>query len=127
MTQVVAHQAKFEAANINVVIVSFSTLYWSQVWLKETQSPFPFLMDPGKHAYRAYQLESSVIRSWSPSTLWYYAKAKLNGRETMEKRGDPHQLGGDFLVTPQGKIKMSHPSASPTDRPSLDELIAAIH
>ncbi len=126
MTQVVAHHADFEAANTNVVTVSFGTEYWTNVWLKETQSPFPFLMDTEKHSYQAYDLESSTLRSWSPATVWYYAKAKLQGREIPAQRGDAHQLGGDFIIDPQGIIRFSHPSADPVDRPRIDELLTAL-
>lgn len=127
MTQVVAHHADFEAANANVVTISFGTAYWINVWLKETQSPFPFLMDTKKTSYQAYNLESSTLRSWSPATVWYYAKAKLQGRKILEQRGDDaHQLGGDFIIDSQGIIRLSHPSANPTDRPSIDELLTAL-
>ena len=126
MTQVVAHHADFEAANTNVVTVSFGTAYWTNVWLKETQSPYPFLMDAEKISYQAYNLESSTLRSWSPATVWYYAKAKLQGREILAQRGNAHQLGGDFIIDLQGIIRLSHPSTDPTDRPSIDQLLTAL-
>ena len=126
MAQVVAHHAEFEAANTNVVTISFGTGYWTDVWLKETQSPFPFLMDAEKKSYQAYDLESSTLRSWSPATVLYYAKAKLQGREIPAQRGDAHQLGGDFIIDPQGIIRLSHPIANPTDRASVDELLTAL-
>ena len=126
MTQVVAHHADFEAANANVVTISFGTEYWTNVWLKETKSPFPFLMDAEKISYQAYDLESSTLRSWSPMTVLYYAKAKLQGRDILAQRGDAHQLGGDFIIDPQGGIRLSHPSANPTDRPSIDQLLTAL-
>lgn len=126
MTQVVSHQAEFEAANVNVVTISFGTEYWTKVWLQETKSPFPFLIDSEKVSYRAYDLESSTMRSWSPATVWYYAKAKLQRREIPAQRGDAHQLGGDFIIDPQGIVRLSHPSADPTDRPNMDELFSLL-
>ena len=126
MTQVVAHQADFEARNSNIVTVSFGTQYWTDVWLKETKSPYPFLRDEEKLSYQAYKLESSTLRSWSPATVWYYAKAKLQGRDIPAQRGDAHQLGGDFIIDAQGIVRLSHPSSDPTDRPSLDELLTML-
>ena len=126
MTQVVAHHADFKTANSNIVTISFSTGYWTEVWLKETESPFPFLLDKKKASYQAYNLKSSTLRSWSPSTIWYYAKAKLQGREIPAQRSDPHQLGGDFIIDPQGIIRLSHPIANPTDRASINELLTAL-
>lgn len=126
MAQVVSQREQIEAAHANVVTVSFGTPYWAQVWLQETGSPFPFLLDPERKAYRAYGLESSVWRSWSPANLWYYAKAVLQGRETFSNRGNPHQLGGDFIIDAQGKVRLAHPSRDPTDRPSPAALLAAL-
>jgi peroxiredoxin len=127
VAQVVAHQAEIEATNTNIVTVSFGTAYWANAWLQETQSPFPFLVDPERVAYHAYGLESSLWRSWSPATLRYYATAKAQKRETFEKRGDPHQLGGDFIIDAQGIIHMAHPSREPVDRPSVADILAILH
>ena len=123
MVQVAAHQQEFEALNTNVVTVSFGMDYWAKMWLQETQSPFPFLIDPGRDAYHAFGLQSSIVRSWMPQNLWFYAKATLQGREKFGKRGDPHQLGGDFIVDGQGIVRLAHPSKEPTDRPDVERLL----
>jgi hypothetical protein len=127
VAQVVSRQSEFEAVATNVVTVSFGTPYWSQVWLSETQSPFSFLIDPAREAYDAYGLGSSVFSSWSPANLWYYTKAKLNGRETFGKRGDPNQLGGDFVIDQYGIVQLAHPSRDPTDRPALNNLLELLN
>lgn len=126
MAQVVTHQADFQAAKANVVTVSFATPYWAQAWLAETQSPFPFLLDPGREAYRAYGLQASFWRSYSLPNLWYYAKALMRGRKTFGKRGDTHQLGGDFVIDRQGIIRLARPSREPTDRPGIPELLQTL-
>jgi len=58
--------------------------------------------------------------------LWYYGKAVLKGRETFGKRGDPHQLGGDFVIDQGGIIRLAHPSREPTDRPAIGELLSLL-
>lgn len=126
MAQVVAHHTQIQAAETQVVTVSFGTPYWAQVWLQETRSPFPFLVDSERTAYQAYGLASSRLRSWSPANVWYYTTAMLQGRATLGKRGDPHQLGGDFIIDRQGIIRLAHPSRDPTDRPALDEIVRAL-
>jgi peroxiredoxin len=126
VAQVVAHREQFQAANVQIATISFGSEYWSKVWLQETQSPFPFLVDQEQKAYRAYGLERSALRAWSPRNLLYYAKAKLQGRETLGNRGDTHQLGGDFVVGENGRIQLAHPSRDPVDRPSMAELLQAI-
>lgn len=126
MAQVAAHHAQFQAAGAQIATVSFGTDYWSQVWLQETQSPFPFLVDQELAAYRAYGLESSALRSWGAQNMFYYARAKLQGRETFGSRGDTHQLGGDFVVAANGRIQLAHPSRDPTDRPTIDQLLQTV-
>lgn len=126
MSQVLAHVTKLQAARIRVVTVSFDALFWSQVWLKETQSSFPFLRDTGRVAYQAYGLQASRWRSWSPANVWYYAKARWQGRKSLGKRGDPHQLGGDFLIDPQGVIVSARPSRHPADRVTVDQFLTLI-
>ncbi|VAW34511.1 hypothetical protein MNBD_CHLOROFLEXI01-5151 [hydrothermal vent metagenome] len=127
MAQVVAHQGKFQAANAQIVTVSFGTEYWAKLWLQEMQSPFPFLLDQEKGVYGAFGLESSILRSWSLSNLLYYAKATLQGRKIVTNRGNVHQLGGDFVLDGNGRIRLAHPSHTPTDRPSVDALLQALN
>ncbi|MBP6472812.1 MAG: redoxin domain-containing protein [Chloroflexi bacterium] len=122
-----SHHAEIQAARANVVTVSFGTPYWAQMWLQETQSPFPFLVDAQRAAYHAYGLESSIFSSWSPANLLYYTKAVLQKRETFGKRGDPHQLGGDFIIDPRGIIRLAHPSRDPTDRPAMQQILSALN
>lgn len=126
MAQVVSHQAEIHAARANVVTVSFGTPYWAQMWLQETQSPFPFLVDAERAAYHAYGLQSSIFSSWSPANLLYYTKAVLQKRETFGKRGDPHQLGGDFIIDPHGIIRLAHPSRDPTNRPAIPQILSTL-
>lgn len=126
MAQVVAHQDELQAAYTDVVTVSFAVPYWCQVWLQETQSPFPFLLDSERTAYGAYGLESSFWRSWSPANLWYYAKAMWRGQQTLGKRGDTQQLGGDFVVDRHGIVRLAHPSRDPTDRPTMTKILTTL-
>lgn len=126
MVQVVTHQEEIQALNTDVITVSFGTIYWAQIWLQETQSPFPFLVDQERTAYHAYGLQASVFRSWSIKNLWYYIKAVREGRELLGKRGNPHQLGGDFIIDHQGIVCLAHPSSEPTDRVGLDKILTLL-
>ena len=126
MAQVVSRQSEFAARQIQVVTISFGTLYWASVWLKETHSPFPLLLDPDLAAYQAYDLQRSVLHSWGWNNLRYYAKAVLRGQKFSVNRGDMNQLGGDFLVDTNGILRLIHPSADPTDRPALSALLSTL-
>ena len=126
MAQLRPYYDQLKALNTDVVVVSFETGYWLQVWLAETESPFQLLLDPERMAYRAFGLEQSLIHSWGLKNLWYYAWARLKGRHTHHTGGDTTQLGGDFIVDTTGIIRLAYRSHDPTDRPAVDSLLAAI-
>lgn len=126
MAQVVSRQSEFAARQIQVVTISFGAPYWADVWLAETQSPFPLLLDPDLAAYRVYDLQRSVLHSWGWNNLRYYAKAALRGQKFSVNRGGVNQLGGDFLVDANGILRLVHPSHDPTDRPAVSSLLAAL-
>ncbi len=126
MAQVAARHAEFEALNTNIVAISFGIVYWARVWMEETQSPFPVLLDPELISYRAYGLGQSFWSAWGPKNLLYYARALLRGEKLKEKRGDTHQLGGNFIVDATGTVRMAYPSRDPTDRPSIDAMLSVL-
>ncbi len=126
MAQLCQHQEELEQLNTRVLVISFSDEYWARGWLEETQSPFPLLLDPERSVYRAYGLERSVLRSWSPKVLWYYLRKKLAGEQLHDIQGDPHQLGGDFIVGANGIIRLIYLSRDPTDRPSVEMLLETL-
>ena len=106
--------------------ISFGTPYWARIWLEETNSPFPLLLDPERAAYRAYGLEVSLLRSWGWQTISYYAHSLWNGRQWRGIRGDSGQLGGDFIVDSREFVGLACPSRNPTDRPPVEELLSAL-
>ena len=126
MAQVVPIYPQIQALNTEVLTISFGSVHWAQIWLRETRSPFPFLIDRDRSVYQKYGLRASIFSTWSPKNLFYYLRAVLQGRETFGRRGNPHQLGGDFIVDRDSIIRLAHPSQDPTDRPSIDALIGTL-
>jgi alkyl hydroperoxide reductase subunit AhpC len=126
VAQVVSCKQDFESLKTNVVTISFGTPYWARIWLEETRSPFPLLLDSERTAYQAYGLERSLLRSWGWQTMSYYARALWNGEEWRGIRGDSSQLGGDFIVDSKGFVRLAHPSRNPTDRPPVGELLSLL-
>lgn len=88
------------------------------------------LLDVDRKLYCAVGLGRSVAKVWNISTLIYYASQKAAGR-TLPKQfenveDDPHQMGGDFIIDRYGYMGLLHCSQTPTDRPSVDELIKTL-
>jgi hypothetical protein len=119
-------QEEFEQLNTRVVIISFGTLPALQTWMKETCVTFDVLLDPDRSVYRAYELEESRWRSWSPRTLWTYARLLISGRKWLPKEGDTSQMGGDFIIDSMGIVRLAYRSKEPADRPAVDKLLKII-
>ncbi|WP_395095221.1 AhpC/TSA family protein [Armatimonas sp.] len=82
------------------------------------------LLDPKRPAYTAFGLGSSVLAAWHPKMFLYYFRLLAKGRKLMPVRGNPYQLGGDFLIDQQGIVLFAHPSDDPADRPSISEILS---
>ncbi len=126
MTQLRSCYDQIKTLKTEIVVVSFETGHWLQLWQAEMEVPFPLLLDPDRQAYRAYGLERSVLRSWGPKNLWYYARARLKGRQIQTIGADTAQLGGDFIVDAAGIVRLAYRSQDPTDRPPVAKLLAAL-
>jgi peroxiredoxin len=120
------HLEELEQTNTQVLIITFGSRQGAQIWLKETCSPFRLLMDPDRKVYHAYGLERSFLRSWNLRTILTYVKLLASGRKWRGIQGDSAQLGGDFILDSQGKILLAYRSHDPTDRPSVQDLLAIL-
>lgn len=109
-----------------MVLISFASPELARHWQEATQFPFPLFLDPERRAYKAFGLGTSVLAAWHPRMFLYYFRLLAKGRKLMPVRGNPYQLGGDFLLDAHGEIRLAYPSADPADRPPLSELLAAV-
>ena len=124
MAQLCRSQDGLKQLKVEVLLISFGAPEVARVWLEEKCPSFQLLLDTERISYRAYGLERSWLRSWNLKTQWYYVRALLSGRKWRGIQGDSTQLGGDFIVSPGGKLLFAYRSYDPTDRPKVSELIA---
>lgn len=84
--------------------------------------------DPERAVYRAFGFErGSLARVWLDPRVWLrYARLLGRGRRPAAVQQDTLQLGGDAVIGSDGQLRWIYRSAGPEDRPSVDELIAAI-
>jgi len=120
------HNVQLEALRAQVMVISFGPMPGAQAWLKETGASFTLLLDPDRAAYRAYDLEHSLVRSWGPGVWLRYAQLLLAGRRWRGIQGDSGQLGGDIVVDSSGIIRFVHRSHDPTDRPAVRQLLTEL-
>ena len=134
MAQLCQHLPEFEVLNTRIVLISFGRPDQARVWLEETcwlapveiNAPFTLLLDPERRAYRAYELEYSLLRSWGLKVWRRYAQLLFKGRMWRGIQGDSGQLGGDIIVDSTGRIRLAFRSHDPTDRPDVQSLLAAL-
>lgn len=86
------------------------------------------LSDPDRRAYHAFGLgRGTLLRVWLDPRVWArYAQLVLRGRRPEPAHEDTLQLGGDALVSADGRIAWIYRSRGPEDRPSLARIQAAL-
>jgi len=95
--------------------------------MNEVCGTFTVLLDRDRLAYQAYGLERSRLRSWHPRVMWIYIKRWFQRGEFYDSHGDDtSQLGGDFIVDRNSILRLVHASHDPTDRPSVEKLLAVL-
>jgi peroxiredoxin len=123
VAQLCQHEDELEQLNVKALIISFGSVLLARTWLRETCAPFTLVLDPERKVYRSYGLKRSLLRSWSPRTLWFYLRRRLAGKKSHGIQGDPNQLGGDFIVDKDGIIRLAYRSRDPVDRPPVEQLL----
>jgi peroxiredoxin len=112
-----------------VLVVTQAPAALLKLVLREQALPFPLVGDPSRNAYRL--LGMGRTSWWSllrPSVVLRFFRLLFGGwRPRRPVAGeDVLQLGGDFVFDRQGRLTYAHPSAGPTDRPSVEELLRAV-
>lgn len=121
------HQDELDALGVRVAVVTFEMRAAAQAYIRETELPWPMLVDASRELYAAYGMEKG---SWwdiyGPSAWWIYAKLLFKGRRLKRSHGDYDQLGGDVLIDPFGIVRMHHIGAGPADRPSVAAILERV-
>lgn len=126
VVQVHHHKETFAALKARVFVVGFEPERRARGWLEQADVTFSFLLDHDRALYNAFELERSIWRSWHPRNLWSYVQALLSGKGLPKIKADPNQLGGDFVIDPDGLLRLAYYSRDATDRPSVEQLLDAI-
>ena len=98
-------------------------------YCRRLRLPFRCLSDEPRVAYRAYGLgRASWLRTLTPRALAPYLKLyfRRGGPRPAYGGQDLRQMGGDFVVGPDGRLALAYASHDPADRPTVDQLLAAL-
>ena len=97
------------------------------VLLDGTGWPYPVALDPGRASYRAWGLRRAAWAGiWLDPGVWrQYARLLRTGHRIRGAGKDSRQLGGDFVVTPDGRIAYARPQRR-DDRPPAAALVKIV-
>lgn len=91
------------------------------------------MADEPRAAYRAYGLSrASWVRTLTPRALAPYVRLYFGTRglrfdPSRLKGQDLRQMGGDFVVSPDGVLTLAYASHDPADRPSAADIVGAMN
>lgn len=111
----------------DVLVVTFATVPQLAEFVAAFPLPFPVVADVDRRLYQAFELGSTSPRGLMRlRVMWHYLKLMLRGwiPGRPAENADIWQLGGDFILDREGRVRYAHPSADPSDRPSNDVLLS---
>jgi hypothetical protein len=126
VAQLCQHQEELRQLNVPVLLISLGPQEQAKDWIEEMCPSFQLLIDPERNVYHAYNLKHSWLGSWNFKTLAYYIRALVSGRQWHGIVGDSAQLGGDFIIEPDGTFLLEYRSKETTDRPQVSSILSLL-
>lgn len=84
------------------------------------------LVDPSLKTYAAAGLRRNPLSMISPRSIGHSMRALAKGKIQGLTQGDPWQLGGAFVVDPQGQVVFRQVSREAGDHADPVEILAAL-
>jgi len=119
--------SRFTEAGAILTAIGQGSREETATFVEELDIPFPVLADPQRRAYDTYgAIRGSSSSFLSPTTVRSAVSAVLHGMRPGRVVGDARQLGGTFIIDPEGIIRYAKPSQRAGDHPTTDEVIARV-
>lgn len=118
-----------EFGDADVVLVMFTDPENVPEYRERHGAGLPVVIDADRSAYRAFGLgRGSIGRVWGLRAAATYARLLRRGGlgRLARPTEDTLQLGGDFIVDPDGRLVYGYWGAGPDDRPEVEELLDAL-
>ncbi len=118
--------------NATLVLLTFTTADLLDDYQHRRALDVPILIDAERDVYHRYGLErGSFSRIWGLATMRRYVDIlKPSGAGTLgdltAATEDTRQLGGDFVIAPDGTLAWGHWCVGPADRPAVDDIGDAV-
>jgi NAD(P)-dependent dehydrogenase (short-subunit alcohol dehydrogenase family) len=119
---------EIEARGAALAIVGNGNAAFAAAFREDLELPpeVTLLVDPELRAYRAAGLRRGRVEALSPRVAWNGLRAFGRGFRQTGIEGDPWQLGGAFVLRPDGACTFRQASREAGDHADLDALLAAL-
>lgn len=115
--------------NTEVALITFTNPENLTAYTLDHGLPFPVLVDPTRSAYQAFGLGRGTVArvyGWRAARRYMHIFATNGISGLARPTEDTLQLGGDFIISPDGTLVYGFWGDGPDDRPSVDDLINAL-
>ena len=113
--------------DVDVAVITFGRSDLLAGYRRHLDIPFAVLSDEHRSAYHAYGLGRGSLRQiYRPATIKKYVQLMRAGRKLRRPKDDTRQLGGDFVVGSDGRLRFVYRPVAPDDRPAPADMIAAL-
>jgi hypothetical protein len=119
-------QKEIQARGAALAIVGNGAAHFARAFREDFALTGPLLVDPELRAYRAAGLRRGRVELLSPRLPFHALRALRAGARQAGVQGDPWQLGGVFVIRPDGTLAFRHLSREAGDHPAVSELLAAL-
>ena len=109
-----------------LVIVGNGAAHFAAAFREDFSLDGPLLVDPELRAYRAAGLRRGRVEMLSPRLPLNMLRALVGGARQQGVQGDPWQLGGVFVIRPDGALTYRYESRVSGDHAPIDEVLAAL-
>ena len=114
------------ARDAELVIVGNGAANFAEAFREDFSLDGPLLIDPELRAYRAAGLRRGRVEALSPRMSLNAIGALRDGARQQGVQGDPWQLGGVFVIRPDGALLFRHESREAGDHPEVEDILAAL-
>jgi dehydrogenase/reductase SDR family protein 12 len=114
------------ARGAELVIVGNGAESFASAFREDFGLDCPLLVDPELRAYRAAGLRRGRVELLSPRLPINAFRALRAGSRQTSVQGDPWQLGGVFVIRPDGDLTYRYTSREAGDHPPVEEILAAL-
>ncbi len=117
---------EIQSTGARLVVIGNGQPWQAKAFAEEEQIPFELWVDPKMEAYAAAGLRRGVAKVFSGRSIGHAWRAMRSGFKQTKVQGDPWQLGGAFIITPDGRTAYEQVSREAGDHASTVELLKVL-